>query len=131
LGSFASRSIELECETKRIPLDSRVPDKAVMISQDLSASKEDELLSFLDRNSDVFVWQTSDLTGVSRDIIEHKLQVNPLARPRKQKFCKMSDEKAAVTKAEVDRPLDAWFICEVLYPSWLANVVMVKKNGGK
>jgi hypothetical protein len=72
-GTFASRPIKPECETRKVPLDPRVPDKAVMISQDLSSNKEAELLSFLDRNSDVFAWQTSDLTGVSRDIIELKL----------------------------------------------------------
>jgi hypothetical protein len=44
-----------------------------MISQDLSASEEAKLLSFLDKNNNVFTWQTSDLTGVSRDIIQHKL----------------------------------------------------------
>jgi hypothetical protein len=69
--------------------------------------------------------------GVSRDIIEHKLQVNPTARPRKQKLSKMSNEKVATAKAEVHRLLGAWFIREVLYPSWLANVVMVKKKNGK
>jgi hypothetical protein len=31
-GSFASRPIKPECETKRVPLEPRVPDKAVMIS---------------------------------------------------------------------------------------------------
>jgi hypothetical protein len=72
-----------------------------MISQDLSASEEAGLLSFLDKNSDVFAWQTSDLMGVSRDIIEHKLKVNPSARPRNQKLYKISDEKVAVVKAEV------------------------------
>jgi hypothetical protein len=60
---FAGEPIELECETKRVLLDPRVPDKAVMISQDLSASEEAELLSFLDKNINVFAWQTSDLTG--------------------------------------------------------------------
>jgi hypothetical protein len=43
----------------------------------------------------------------------------------------MSDEKVVATKSEVQRLLDAGFICEVQYPSWLANVVMVKKNNGK
>jgi hypothetical protein len=57
------------------------------------------LLAFLDKNNDVFVWRTSDLTGVSRDIIEHKLQVNPYAKPRKQRLCKMSDEKVVAAKA--------------------------------
>jgi hypothetical protein len=58
---------------KRVPLDPRVRDKTVMTSQDLSPSEETKLLSFLDKNNDVFAWQTSDLTGVSKSIIEHKL----------------------------------------------------------
>jgi hypothetical protein len=83
-----------------------------MISQDLTAHEETELISFLDQNNDVFVWRTSDLTGVSRDIIEHKLQVNPSTKPRKQRLCKMSDEKV-----EVQRLLGTGFIREVHYPS--------------
>jgi hypothetical protein len=58
---------------KKSSLDPRVSDRIVMISQDLSASEEAKLLSFLDKNNNVFTWQTSDLTGVSRDIIQHKL----------------------------------------------------------
>jgi hypothetical protein len=43
----------------------------------------------------------------------------------------MSDEKIAATKMEVQRLLDAGFIREVQYRTWLANVVMVKKKNGK
>jgi hypothetical protein len=39
--------------------------------------------------------------GVSRDVIEHRLQVSPSARPKKQKLRKMSEEKVEATKAEV------------------------------
>jgi hypothetical protein len=130
-GSFSSRPIEPECETETIPLDRRVPDKMVMISKDLTSSEEEELLLFLDKNSDMFAWRTSDLMGVSRDIIEHKLEVNPSARPRKQRLCKMSDEKVTVAKAEVQRLLDVGFIREVYYLCWLANVVMVKKKASR
>jgi hypothetical protein len=41
----------------------------------------------------------------------------------------MLEEKIAMPKAEVQWLLDAGFIREVEYPTWLANVVMVKKNG--
>jgi hypothetical protein len=47
-----------------------------------------ELLAFLDKNNDIFAWSTSNLMGVSRDIIEHKLQVNPNAKPRNRSFKK-------------------------------------------
>jgi hypothetical protein len=66
-------AIEPECETKRVLLDLRVPNKIVMISQDLSPSEETKLLSFLNKNNDVFEWQTFDLTRVNRSIIEHRL----------------------------------------------------------
>jgi hypothetical protein len=55
-------AIELECETKRVPLDPRVPNRTLMISQELSSEEEIELLSFLDKNNDVLAWQTSDFT---------------------------------------------------------------------
>jgi hypothetical protein len=45
--------------------------------------EEAELLSFLDKKSNVFAWQTSDLTGMSRSIIEHMLQVIPSTKPKK------------------------------------------------
>jgi hypothetical protein len=60
-----------------------------MISQDLIADEETELLSFLEKNNDVFTWRTSNLIGVSRDIIDHKLQINPSAKPRKQRLRKI------------------------------------------
>jgi hypothetical protein len=43
----------------------------------------------------------------------------------------MSDEKVTAAKSEVHRLLDAGFVHEIQYPSWLANVVMVKKKNGK
>jgi hypothetical protein len=130
-GNFGSRPIEPKCDIKTVSLDSRVPDKKVMISQDLTSTEEEELVLFLDKNNDVFAWRTSDLTGVSRDIIEHKLEVNPTSRPTKQRIHKMSDEKFVVAKVEVQRLLDVRFIHEVYYPSWLANVVKVTKKNGK
>jgi hypothetical protein len=69
--------------------------------------------------------------GVSREIIEHRLQVNPNVKPKKMKLRKMSEEKIEAVKAEVQRLLDACFIWEVAYPQWLANVVMVMKKNGK
>jgi hypothetical protein len=60
-----------------------------------------KLLAFLDNNNDVFTWSTSDLIGVSRDIIEQRLQVDLSAKPEKQKLQKMSEEKVEAVKARV------------------------------
>jgi mannitol/fructose-specific phosphotransferase system IIA component (Ntr-type) len=68
---------------------------------------------------------------VSISIIEHKLHVNPSAKSRKQKLCKMLHKKIVAAKVEEQRLLDASFIREVQYPTWLANIVMVKKKNVK
>jgi hypothetical protein len=69
--------------------------------------------------------------GVSREVIEQKLQLNPHVKPKKQKLCKMSEEKIEAAKVKVQRLLDARFIREVRYPQWLTNVVMVSKKNEK
>jgi hypothetical protein len=49
----------------------------------MSPQEQVEILQFLDKNSDVFAWSTFDLVGVSREVTEHKLQVNPHVKPKK------------------------------------------------
>jgi hypothetical protein len=100
-GFISKPAIEPECETKRVPLDPRVPNRIVLISQDLTPDEETKLLSFLDKNSDVFAWKTSNLIGISISKIEHRLQVNPSAKPKKQKLHRMSNEKVVAAKSEV------------------------------
>ena len=79
----------------------------------------------------MFAWSATDLRGVSRDIVEHRLDIKPGIKPKKQKPQKMSDEKVATVKEEVQRLLDAKVIREVKCPTWLANTVPVKKKNGK
>jgi hypothetical protein len=117
--------------TKMAPLDLATPRQTVIISEDLTLQDEEKLISCLSRNKDVFAWYALDLVGVSRTIIEHSLGIDPSVRPKKQRLCKMSDEKTEAAKAEVHRLLEANFIEPVAYPTWLANVVMVQKKSGK
>ena len=104
-----------------MPLDKHLPYRQVTISAALEPEEERELLEFLNKNKDVFAWSASDLRSVSRDIIEHKLDIDPKIKPKKQKLRKMSDDKVAAVKV----------IREVKYPIWLANTVKVKNKNGK
>jgi hypothetical protein len=101
------------------------------ISMTTGQQEQAKLVAFLDKNNDVFTLSTSDLVGVSRDIIEHRLHMNPSAKPKRQKLHKMSEQKIKATKAKVQRLLGTGFIREVAYPKWLANIVMARKRKGK
>ena len=69
--------------TKKVPLCEDVPDRMVIIGKELEEHEEARLLQFLRNNQDVFVWSSSDLRGVSREVIEHTLTLNPKAKPVK------------------------------------------------
>jgi len=118
-------------EIKCVPLQEAVPDKKVNISATLSREEELELLDLLQKNQDIFAWSATDLQGVSRDIIQHSLDIDPRMRPKKQRQRKMSEERTLAAKAEVQRLLDTNVIREIMYPEWLANVVLVPKKNGK
>jgi hypothetical protein len=113
---------------KNFPWTQQPPNQTVLISEDLIKTDEKILLSCLNRNKNVFAWSALDLVGVSRTIIKHNLRIDPAIHPKKQKLCKLSDEKIEAAKAEVHHPLEAKFIKPINYPTWLANVVVQKKN---
>ena len=88
-------------------------------------------MEFLRSNKDIFAWSSNDLGGVSRGIIEHKLDIDPKVRQKKQKLRKLAEDRVQAAKAEVQRLLDAKVIREVQFTTWLANIVMVRKKNRK
>ncbi|KAM1794156.1 hypothetical protein ACFX11_034663 [Malus domestica] len=58
-----------------------------------------------------------DMSGISPDIICHRLSIDPKSKP--------------AMKAEVEKLKGIGFVREVNYPTWVANVVLVKKNPTK
>ncbi|KAJ0766237.1 putative nucleotidyltransferase, Ribonuclease H [Helianthus annuus] len=71
------------------------------------------------------------MTGISKDIITHKLGIDRSIKPIHQKRRKFAPERNAIIQEEVERLLRAGMIREVKYPKWLANVVVVQKKNGK
>jgi hypothetical protein len=68
---------------------------------------------------------------VDRSIIEHILDVDKNHPLIKKKLHKMSKERKQVAKAEVQRLLDTGDIRPVKYPTWLSNIMLVKKKNGR
>jgi hypothetical protein len=118
-------------ETMSALLENIIPDKKVIIRGNLSEEAEVELIETLAKNKDVFASSASDLKGVSRDIIQHSLDINPKMKPSKQRQRKMLKDRILAAKVKVQRLLDANVIREVKYLDWLANVVLVPRKNGK
>ena len=106
-------------------------EKFFQIGAKLPPQEKEELVKFLKRNIDVFVWDTYDAPGIDPTFIYHHLNVNPSITPKKQSPRCPSREHADAIREEVMKLKRAGAIKEVFYLEWLANTVVVKKKNGK
>ncbi|XP_072077907.1 uncharacterized protein [Arachis hypogaea] len=117
-------------ELEKVQLDNNVNHYTHISSSLLSGTKQ-KITSLLRRNADLFAWTPADMPGIDPNLICHKLQINPNARPVSQKKRNMGDEKRAACLEETQKLLQAGFIKELRFTTWLSNVVMVRKASGK
>ena len=90
--------------------------------------EKEQLVDFLRKNVDVFVWDAYETLGVDPNFICHHLNVNPSITPRRQPPQRSSKEHVKAVKNEVTKLKQVGAIKEVFYPQWLANTVVVKKK---
>ncbi|RDX84703.1 hypothetical protein CR513_34215, partial [Mucuna pruriens] len=76
-----------------------------------------QLICFLLDNRDAFVWLSEDMSRIDPNFFYHWLSI--------ALGMQLGEEKRKVVKEEMTKLLEARFI--IRYPSWLANVVNVKK----
>jgi hypothetical protein len=70
------------------------------------------------------------MSGIPREVIEHKLGIDPAFTPIKQKEKRYTPERHETIRLEVNKLLEFGFIRPVDYPNWLANHVLVEKSDG-
>jgi hypothetical protein len=69
-----------------------------------------------------------DMSGVPRSLIEHSLNINPKATPKRQHLRRFADDQRDAIKKELAKLLTVDFIIEVFDLEWLANPVLVCKK---
>ena len=106
-------------------------NKTTKIGTALTPEMRTRLIRFLKENPDVFAWSHEDMQGISPEVIQHRLNVNPERKPVQQRRRTFVPERDQAIAEEVTKLLTVGFIWEVYYPEWLANVILVKKANGK
>jgi hypothetical protein len=89
------------------------------------------LVDFLRANTEIFAWSPSDMPGIPREVAEHSLDILPHSRAVQQRLHRFDEKRGRAIGAELWKLLEAGFIKEVFHPTWLANLVLVKKKNGK
>nr|XP_017245509.1 PREDICTED: uncharacterized protein LOC108217176 [Daucus carota subsp. sativus] len=117
--------------TEQFELDPSNPGKLITIGSGLDPLVKEELITLIREYADIFAWSPKDMPGIPEAIALHKLNISPTYKPVRQKKRIFSPEKQSAIDAELDRLLEAGFIKEVQFPTWIANTVLVKKSNGK
>ena len=72
------------------------------------------------------------MSGLSRDLVEHRLPIKAGFRPYKQPSRRFNLVMYDRIKEEINRLLDVGFIRSCRYEEWISNIVPVeKKDSGK
>ena len=61
------------------------PTRTTRVGTTLSTEMRKKLVQFLKENLDVFVWSHKDMLVISKEIIQHKLNVDPKRKPIQQR----------------------------------------------
>ncbi|GJY38561.1 reverse transcriptase domain-containing protein [Tanacetum coccineum] len=115
-------------ERIKVAINPEHPEQTVMIGSNLTEKTRSKLCNLLQRSLDIFAWTPTDMTGVPRQIAEHKLNVRKGCPPVRQKKRGQAAERNVAINDEVSKLVTAGIMREVHYHDWLSNPVMVKKN---
>ena len=75
-----------------------------------------EMLLLLVQNVDVFAWSPYKVPELDPEFVVHRLNVDPLFPPKKQKSRRLAKEHVEAVKQEVKRLKESGAIKEVFFP---------------
>ncbi|GAA0167495.1 hypothetical protein LIER_40386 [Lithospermum erythrorhizon] len=117
-------------EIQSMPLDEGDPATVFKIGTTLGEEREAMVIRVLREFKDIFGWETKDMSRLDPAVAVHRFYVDPYYKPIKQKKATILVEKGEAIRKEVDKLLGVDAIRELLFPTWLENIVLVPKPNG-
>ena len=84
--------------------------RPTFISKKLDPVLREEMIALLKECRDCFAWDYTEMPGLDRSIVEHRLPLKKGFRPFQQPARQMKAEVLEEVKKEVEKMLDAGFI---------------------
>jgi hypothetical protein len=84
--------------------------RSTFVNKTLETDPRYEMLGLLEEYSDFFAWNNTEMSGLSQEIVEHRLPIKPGFSPFKQKARTFCLDPLPQIKDEIHRLLEANFI---------------------
>jgi hypothetical protein len=118
-------------ELKKVHLGTVENPRPTFINANLSPEEESNYMDLLMEYQDIFDWSYDEMPGLDLRVAVHQLAVKHGARPVKQTQRRFHPELISQIEVEVNKLIQAGFIREVKYLTWISNIVIVKKKNGQ
>ncbi|KAA0054065.1 hypothetical protein E6C27_scaffold318G001370 [Cucumis melo var. makuwa] len=118
-------------ELKEVNLGTIEEPSPIFMSAQLSDDDENEYVNLLKEYRGVFAWSYKEMHGLDPKVVVYLLAIKPEHQPVKQVQRRFRPELISQIKEEVNKLIKAEFIREVKYPTWVANIVPVRKKNGQ
>ncbi|KAK1611681.1 hypothetical protein QYE76_035354 [Lolium multiflorum] len=105
--------------------------RPTFISKKLGPHLRSLMIALLREYPDCFAWDYTEMPGLDRSIIEHRLPLKKGFRPFQQRARQMKAEVLEAVKKEIEKMLAAGFIRPCRYAEWISSVVPVEKKDGR
>ncbi|XP_070015574.1 uncharacterized protein [Nicotiana sylvestris] len=93
--------------------------------------EESTYIELLKEFRDVFAWSYKEMPGLDPKVAVHYLEVKNGARPVKQAQRRFRLDLVPLIESEVNKLIEAGFIREVKYPTWVSSIVPIRKKNGQ
>ena len=107
--------------------DGTIP-MSTFVNKNLSAEYKADLINLLKEYVDCFALEYHEISGLSRDLVEHRLPIKAGFRPYKQPARRFNPIIYDRIKEEINYLLDAGFIRSCRYADWISNIMPVEKE---
>ena len=105
--------------------------RLTFVSAKLDSESKQHLTDLLKEYKDCFAWDYTEMLGLDRSIVEHRLPIKSGFRPHQQPARRSNPNIIPDIKAKITKLIEAKFIRQCRYAEWISNVVPVYKKNGK
>ncbi|XP_070039298.1 uncharacterized protein [Nicotiana tomentosiformis] len=116
---------------KEVNLGTDEEPRPTYLSALLAIDEESTNIELLKEFKNVFAWSYKEMLGLDPKVAVHHLAVKNGVRPVKQAQRRFRPDLVSLIKSEVNKLIEAGFICEVKYPTWVSSIVTVRKKNGQ
>ena len=118
-------------ELKELNLSTNEDSRPIYVSMLLSSSEEKSYFELLLDYKDVFAWSYKEIPSLDPKVVVNQLMVKHSVQPIKQAQRRFQPELVSQIEMEIEKWIEVGFIREVKYPTWIMNIVLVKKKKGQ